>query len=189
MFGRWINCVLSIIILLLFISTNVYGMICSNYQRLCTDNHYTWCCRQNEFCGNYSMQCSSDQIIEKSISASSSNLSPAIISIIIVFSIICLIICVCCCFSLNQQQQQRPHLSIRTPIIQRRVYPYQQGPPRNVHIPRGYDRNNPLSCPRSPDLYDEPPPSYEAAIANSSSKYRSTSSSSQPVTTSVELTN
>ncbi|CAF3417390.1 unnamed protein product [Rotaria sp. Silwood1] len=95
----------------------------------------------------------------------------------------------CLCFFISlHQQQQRSRVSPRTSIDQT-IYPYQQGPPRNVRIRPGYDRNTPSLHLRSSNVYEEPPPSYEAAVTEFSPKYQATSSSLPLVTTNIELTN
>ncbi|CAF3073187.1 unnamed protein product [Rotaria sp. Silwood2] len=141
-------------------------------------------------CGNYSLQCSSDQKTKTSVLVSSSTLPTAIITIIVILAVICFVICLCCFISFHQQNQQRLRVSPRTPIIQRRVYSYQQGSSPNVRIRSDYDRNALSTYSRTTNIYEEPPPSYDVAVADFSPKYQSTSSSSPPpVTTSVEPTN
>ncbi|CAF4920321.1 unnamed protein product, partial [Rotaria socialis] len=79
-------------------------------------------------------------------------------------------ICLSCCVGLKRQQQQRtPH--IRVPPSHRIIHPYEQQSSPAVHIRSVYATHNaPLSS-RMPVMHEEQPPSYEAAVANLSSKY------------------
>ncbi|CAF3802246.1 unnamed protein product [Rotaria socialis] len=169
MIGQSYNCVFSIFILILCISTNVLGNTCSYLQKTCSGYGYVWCCEYYEPCGNYFIQCTSYQTTTY-VPTPALYIPSALVIALVIMSIFVFGICLSCCVGLKRQQQQRtPH--IRVPPSHRIIHPYEQQSSPAVHIRSVYATHNaPLSS-RMPVMHEEQPPSYEAAVANLSSKY------------------
>ncbi|CAF1132476.1 unnamed protein product [Rotaria magnacalcarata] len=186
MVGQSYNCVFSILILILCISTNVLGNTCSYPQKTCSDLGYVWCCESYELCGNYFIKCYSYPTTTKRVTPSPSNMSSSTIIIITLVSVSLSGLCMCCCACLHKKQQ-RSHSSAVTPSNQERIHQNQQQLRQSVHDRSIYTGNTAPPSSRIFTIYEDEPPSYEVAIADLASKDQLSSPPLSRATSSVEL--
>ncbi|CAF3802228.1 unnamed protein product [Rotaria socialis] len=186
MVGQSYNCVFSIFILILCISTNVLGNTCSYLQKTCSGYGYVWCCEYYEPCGNYFMQCNSYQTTTKRVIPSPSNIPSSITIIIAIVSVILFSLCMCCCACLHKKMQGS-HSSAVTPSNQSRIHQNQQQLRQSVHDRSIYTRNTVPPSSGIFTVYEDEPPSYEVAIADLSSKDQLSSPPLSGTISSIEL--
>jgi len=120
-------------------------------------------------CGSYYESC-----YNPTYPTPSSDISPALIIVIVIVTLVICVTFLSCCI---RSQQQPQHIrSTYNPNAQRVAYPYQQQssrqPSRVVHVRPVY---NVGAAPTIHSTYEAPPPSYEAATRNLPPKYPSAS--------------
>ncbi|CAF3813788.1 unnamed protein product [Adineta steineri] len=167
MSGQPNNYIFSILILFTFICSNVYSVTCRYDQITCHTYLYTWCCETYQYCGSTSGSCLY-YTTQAPVPTPSSDLPPSLLTVIIVVPIVLIVTCLSCWM----QSQKHARSSMIDTNNEIGSYTYHQQsrhrPGRTFQVHPVYDANG-----RSPipSIYEEAPPSYEAAMCNAPPKH------------------